>query len=181
MEGIAPKVRQSTLRERAAKHAATEVLESTTPSESRQSNWFNYTVLRLRPARGPTSRRAVGLREGPQGTILSQTFENARCSSGRACRKGRSSDRHSRIWYRSERCCRDWIWIDWNADAQSAAEGRSSGGRSVARRPVWCANFKVSRLSCSGSCSGRHPHRQCLRFGRGLTWAQSHRSPPSLK
>ena len=55
VEGIAAEWRQITLRERAAKHTATEVLEGTPPAEGCQAGWFNHKDDRLRPSRALAS------------------------------------------------------------------------------------------------------------------------------
>ena len=55
VEGIAAEWRQITLRERAAKHAATEVLEGIALEAGRQSGWCDCTVRGRCTRRAPTS------------------------------------------------------------------------------------------------------------------------------
>ena len=82
VEGIAAEWRQITLRERAAKHPATEVLEGTPPAEGCQSGWFNYMGHSLRLTGHRLRPRAMALNRAtttaPPPTIPSKAGKGIR-------------------------------------------------------------------------------------------------------
>ena len=138
VEGIAAEWRQITLRERAAKHTATEVLESTPPADARQSGWFNYKDDRLRPskalaspsirlcvaespARRPSHPHQSGQRGSNCGTLLSSRLEGMKLllrEVGRVVKVANLDLRCDFVWImfrprrRSQLSVHSWIgWI----------------------------------------------------------------------